>query len=336
MKKIIRNKTIHKSAGFTLVEMIVTVALSAVAYLGAHQFFSTVNKETESSRADLEKVLLNMHTNKILRMDFSKSKYSLNNLYFKDNNGHEFFDYLQDGLCSQTQCKRIFSLPIPTVENVYGKSFFVLIEDTRAGHQLLYNPVDAYESAVPNSTSFVSLNRNDILKNRDKTPWKKDKLIYMYSPTPVRNPSDIPGKDPYRVLSYLGWLELGTGHELLQKEEVLNAAIKSYRPLDPRDNSLIQSEDDFLRSLPFTSGLGTFVIINAAKVIRYRMKAVRKKGILVGELHRGVKNRNGSYDERIAGFNIKKLNFYRDDISFPTIGIDLEIFSNLDIKHEKN
>ena len=317
----------NNNYGFSLLEVLLAsgISIGIILYLG--QYIKVNQSANTRVMKDMEETSDNLNMETILKKDLTAAKYSLNNLSVLDDNGLNFFDYLSNYSCIKN-CKRSLKLELEgyngkdSSKAIRNKSIYFIISDLNAGEQQIYNPVDAY---VRNTMDFKSLNYLDTLSLREKSPWnesikKQSVLIMVYSPDEVfkaQYSTSSPGKN----LSYMGWAGVNNYEGILETETINDNGINIYDNRNPTNGNFITSEDQFFREMPYTVGLGSVAFVLAVKVIRYRLVATTVNGRVSGQLVRGELNKNKTFTEVPIGFNLKKVEFSRDNISSPAIYI---------------
>lgn len=311
--------------GFTLPELLVAGAIGCAVVLLAAQFIKTNESSNKKVQSDLEDTANNLNMEAMLRKDLVNAKHSLNNLNLKDDTGKKFFDYLSSSTCS-SDCSRSIKIGLPEAENAFSsKALYFILINPGGGEQQIFNPADAYDRGTLN---FNSLNFNNTLSIRQNTPWgdevkQRSSLIFVYSPIEVFTP--LKGiSEPGRILSFMGWVGASNFLGRLNAERITDNGVSFYENTDLRTGKLINSEDEFLKVMPYTAGLGSFAFVAPVKIVRYRMQAIKEKGKLIGQLMRAELDGKKVFNERPVGFNIKSVEFRRETISSPAIYIKLE------------
>lgn len=311
-----------KNYGFSILELLMAATIGAgiILYLG--QYIRINESSNQKVMQDMEDTSSNLNMEAILRKDLTNAKHSLNNLKVKDDNDLLFFDYLSSSSC-MSNCTRSIKLDIGKRAGEYSKkSVYFIINNNNAGEQQIYSPADAY---TRNTLKFQSLNFENTLSLRVNSPWnpeikKNSILMFVYSPIEVFDPVDginVPGKN----LSFMGWAGAGNYFGKLIKESITDNGVNYYDNVDLRTKKIISSEDEFFKVMPYTIGLGSFSFVTSVKIVRYRLLTVAEKGVLTGQLIRGEMTSNKKFKELPVGFNIKYLEFSRENISSPAIYI---------------
>ncbi len=318
---------LNRNHGFSLIEVLIASGISIGIILYLNQYIKINQASNTRIMSNMENTSDRLNMEAIFKKDLTASKYSLNNLNTKADEGLNFFDYLSNFSCTNN-CKRSLKLEInESTKERTKKSVYFIIADTDSGEQQIYNPTEAY---VKNTLDFKSLNNQNTLALREKSPWndsikKESVLIMIYSPNEVFNSQygpDTPGK----FLSYMGWAGSNNYDGILNAETISDGQTSIYDNRDPRSGNSITSEDQFFKEMPYTVGLGSFVFLTAVKVIRYQLVATTNRGRISGQLMRGELKADKTFTEIPIGFNLKKVEFYRETISSPAINIITENF----------
>lgn len=315
----------HKNNGFSLPELLIAGTVGAALILFMGQYLKINETSNQKVQSDLEDTSDNLNMEAVLRKDLTNAKHSLNNLNIKDDKGLNFFDYLSSSSCT-SNCTRSIKLEMGSRAGyISNKSLYFIIVNLGAGDQQIYNPSDAYDRGTLN---FKSLNHNNTLSIRQNSPWndyikKRSTLMFIYGPIEIFAP--LTGiTTPGRTMSFMGWAGAGNYLGRLIPELITDNGNSYYVNDDLRTGKKITSEDDFLKHMPYTAGLGSFAFLTAVKVVRYRLKTITEGGKLTGQLVRGEMNEKREFDERPVGFNIKSLEFSRQTISSPAIYIKID------------
>ncbi|RZF21134.1 prepilin-type N-terminal cleavage/methylation domain-containing protein [Halobacteriovorax vibrionivorans] len=322
-------KFIKKSNGFSLVELLVASGLAGVVLLSATSFFSRYKRDNKKVTEEILETINLTQFEQVLSKDLSLAKFSLGSLELMDDNDRNFFDFYFDVTCEEN-CQREFVLKTPSGVGSFSRPIYFLIQDPFFSKEVILNPSEAYNS----STEFQSLNFNNNLNNKLYQPslpdeqqdiiWRKGALIYAYANLPVRKDSSEPGKNAPTKYNYLGWVK-SKGASKLEKEDIEPDLFINW---DVRSMNYYNSEDDFLRNIPFVYGLANSVYVARARIIRYRLKAYKDNDQVLGRLYRGVKRSDGTYREFVIGDGFKELSFSRKDVSLPFINVRFDVVEN--------
>lgn len=313
-----------KENGFTLPEMMIVVAVSGALILGGIKFFANKNSETTKIQTAMESTLDGLNFEALLRKEISEAKYSYNALLVKDDNNKIFFDYFPEGKCTNN-CSRVITLKASTKAAEPSKEIYFIVKDSSSAVEQLYDPQDAYNYSAKKSDddsnlTFVSLNNNGYLALKKFTPWEltaqiKERLIFLYSPYLTYAPSAKFGQDIGKMVQYLGWLSEKNLSGRLVSETIKTSMGDIFNNQDLRYGDVINSEDKMLRRVPYTSGLGVFVLVAPVKVIRFRIKSEAINGKIWGTLYKGTLLSNKTFFESVLASKVEQVQFKRDTIS---------------------
>jgi len=318
---------LNNNKGFTFIEVVMAASIGVVLVYFGFNYFANQNKDTAKTQTLLENTLEGLTFEERIRKDMFEMKYSYNTLLLKDDNNKIFFDYLSEGNC-ETDCSRTITLNGKTSKEIY-----FLIKDNTSAVEQLYAPESAYDitgTADTNSNlSFNSLNKDNNLGLKKFTPWEiptgiTGRLILIYSPIYVYAPTAILGETPGRMIQYLGWLTPSNLTGKLNRERIATAGGNIFPEKDVRYDDEIDSEDKMLRRVPYTSGLGVFVMVAPVKVIRFRVANVNDNGKVIGKLYREELLPSLKYSESVYATNIEEVKFYRQSISNTSIDIQIK------------
>lgn len=313
--------------GFTFVEVVMAGAIGVVIIYFGFNYFANQNKDTTRTQTMLENALEGLTFEERIRKDMFEMKYSYNTLLMKDDNNKIFFDYLSEGNC-ETDCSRTL-----TINGKNGKEIYFIIKDNSAAVEQLFAPESAYDitgrSDTNSNLSFNSLNKDNNLGLKKFTPWDIPKgitgrLILVYSPIYVYAPTAVLGETPGRMIQYLGWLNASNLNGKLVREKIVTAQGNIFPEKDVRYDDDIDSEDKMLRRVPYTSGLGVFVMVAPVKVIRFKVINVIEGGKTIGKLYREELLPSLKYSQMVYATNIEEVKFYRQSISNTSIDIQIK------------
>lgn len=315
----------NNQKGVSLVELLIAGAIGCALLMYVIQFVKFNDDGNKKVMSDMEDTADNLNMESMLRRDLTNAKHSLNNLSLKDDKGNIFFDYLSSSTCT-SNCKRSIKMDITNTPGEYSKkSMYFIVINQGAGEQQIFNPSDAYDRGTLN---FNSLNKDGALSVRQNSPWddsikKRTTLMFLYSPIEIFSPTGGISS-PGRTLSAMGWAGGDNFNGKLKAETINDAGSTYYLNTDLRTNKAINSEDDFFKAMPYTSGLGSFAFLTAVKIVRYRLLTVKEGSKITGQLMRAELDSGNKFNERPIGFNIKSLEFTRETISSPAIYIKTE------------
>lgn len=317
----------NNKQGFTFVEVAIAASLGVVLVYFGFNYFANQNKDTAKTQTLLENTLEGLTFEERIRKDMFEMKYSYNTLLMKDDKNKVFFDYLSEGNC-ESECERTI-----TLNGTNGKEIYFLIKDNSSAVEQLYAPESAYDvtgaSDTNSNLSFNSLNKDNNLGLKKFTPWElpasiPGRLILIYSPIYVYSSSAVLGETPGRMIQYLGWLTSSNLNGKLNRERISTSSGYIFPDKDVRYDDEIDSEDKMLRRVPYTSGLGVFVMIAPVKVIRFKVLNVTENGKVVGKLYREELLPSLKYSEAVYASNIEEVKFYRQSISNTSIDIQIK------------
>ena len=315
------NKNIFKdNSGVTMIEMLISAALSLVIVFQAQNIMRVVQKHTKQDAEEMEELMQQMLVDRVLLKDLREAALSLSVLRIEDDNNKDFYE-ISTSPC-QNDCERKLTIKAPASAGAYSDPFYVIARNKKQGEKRVYEPSLAFTDPDPSNAfrvSFVSMNKGNILKRNSSdpelefSPWVKENLVMMYMP----EYRGVPG----RRHTLIG--RVSDDHTVLKPED-LQGMVKYRHVTMP--SVLVDSTETFLRTTPMTTGLKSFVLIEPIEFIRYRLQTIRapNNGGSQTVLLRGVYDKNGDFKERIIGSGTKKVVFSRTNISSPMINFALE------------
>lgn len=313
--------------GVTLVELIVSTGIAIVGLLAVFQVGQIVYKQNKKVATNVEAKTGASFLEKILYQDLSSIDKSYNNVIIQDDRGHSFFDY-QSELPEQNisgEISRMFTLAA-------NREFIFISQDEKSGPTLVYDPVAAYNvgSAPADfnqsaSLSFQSLNRDSWITHQRPEFWRNGKVLMLDSTARVRKPLDGYGRvnlqTPARSPIYIGMV---SGQTLSQV-----SGVSSYLNFKhPLTESIINSADNFLRTLPSSGGGIPLVRITPVKIIKYRMEPdTNSMNSLSQKLVKYEFDGRHFVNPSVLDTNIQSLVFKRDNITELNVKFYLQKFS---------
>lgn len=308
----------NNQRGFSLAETMVAAGVMGIILLAAMALFNVVNRDTDISVGLLESSINNLEAESVIKKDLLLSKHSLNRLLVVDDNNKYFFEYLIEQTCS-IDCERVLTLDVPKGEGEISRPIYLLASHPFDARPIFYYPANAFEDSGA-ALDFISLDNKKILSDDPYSPWRPEQLILLTSSSLI---TDLSGEMSFSSLypSFLGWTpKKHIGAQL--KAENVRGLYKSESMFNGR-RVVNGDEESFLRTLPYTAGLGNYLMVENIRLIRYQVVAEKTKGVLVGRLHRGVLQADGKWNDRAIAFNLSKVIFSRSSIDTPAITLQM-------------
>lgn len=300
--------------GFTLVEMLVALGVAGVAAgLVASTQISLI-KDQIRMRKTLEANIDETLAERILFNDFNGLDPSYNNITVKDDNGNSFFDFYPDVPEASLPGRKDREINL----TLNGKTeFYVLTQDKSAGSLLVYDPVMAYEVGpaspdfnVAAPLSFISINKNNWVGAQRPGFWVANKTLMLDTPAKVRvvTGGKVNLQIPPRSPIFIGTV---SGSALLP---LAGSVATSISRLHPESGLIVDSADNFLRTLPSVGGGQSIVRLRAVKIVRYSLqKSVQTAGFktVPANLYRSIYE-NGAFSapvllaDKVDSFTLRR------------------------------
>lgn len=341
------------NSGFTLVELVVSLAVFSVIMFAAFQFFQTFSKQQNQNfqniKQDLEAIVLE----RAVRLAVVNMHPSYNLITVLDDNGNNFFDYLPDSMCQQN-CERSITLSA----NSTSRFFPMLQTLNNISAPRLYTPQFAYNIGTNNNLNQAgSLNFAGINKTVQATNRGYLEALFKKDGAPNENYLSAPPGDPlqYKLLLFTSLVEMrdmAAGSAFPRKSAYLgrfnsdNFNITATNPDNlftlshPQDPSVVFNDipngtvgspsfgvngiDRFLRTVPPVGGVNAMAKVSVVGLKRYFFQ----EG--VGSQESRILQQDWSAEENrweVPGFEIgvgiESLTFRRRSISSPVIEIDI-------------
>ena len=175
-------KTIRQS-GFTMIELTVTLALTAVLGISISGVMKYANRQTKIQTEDIQSLIMRYGASKVLVRDMANAAPSFNYINFKDDNNLPFFVYSQGEACTNAACSRKLTM---SIANGATKSnpLFLLTVNGRIDEMIRFgiNPTDAFDAT---SSSYIGVNpaptaTTGISKTViSSSPWEKGRIVFL-------------------------------------------------------------------------------------------------------------------------------------------------------------
>ncbi len=296
--------------GFTLVEMIVGIALMGILGLVTASFFVFTAKTKNEITNEIEDKVDNILAERMLLKDLKFSEPSFNNLLITDDSGFRFFDYAFDTTDQvDDNRERKFTLDVNN-----KKEFTFLVTAEKLGASVMYTPSVAYEigeiPASPNvaaSLTFQSLNKGGELAKSRVGYWQPGVVLMLDTPAMVREMTSTgPNyKRPARSPVFVGVVQ-APGATRLKRVDLPNFVDYS-NPMYPSET--VTDEDYFLRNVPPLGGAAPLVRLKAVYIIKYYLEKDKTTGRV--SLYRSTYDANGFQSGQLFATNVSKVEFTR-------------------------
>ncbi|MBT3234621.1 MAG: prepilin-type N-terminal cleavage/methylation domain-containing protein [Bdellovibrionales bacterium] len=315
------------SQGFTLVELVIAMGISAVLTIGIIQLSEIIQRSTKKAEESILQTSQEIMVGRILQQDLLGAQYSLGNATQLDDQQLSFFDHKVDGLCLQTDgtCSRNLTLSMPSKEGDFSSPLYLIIVNSsnKGGLPKILRPEHAYQGDNYQGLNYGQGGESEAvqLSLMEDTPWRYGNLLVVYNPEYVYRTGRLP-----RQIAIMGWVPEDDQLPTAQ----LVADNRYYQGVDIRSGAKIVTAQDLFQNMPYEPSLASYIKVVAVKVIRYRLKAAIKKRQLTGKLMRAEllppSSGKKEWRERLIASDIKDLKFYRESISSPSIGYTLNYF----------
>lgn len=327
-------KMIRNQKGFTIIEVLVTVALAAVVVLGNTMFLNDFMRRMaayeKESGEESDLAVLNTMALNILK----KSSLSFNRLTLADDNNVNFFDYYPDmTLGSFAVEERKYTM------NSTSKFFYILSSDEGKNGSTVYDPVHAYTVAsaaadvlsdgtvayrginsVPDIYNASGVKASvKIMRQIFGARWANGNVFVITCPTYLRPVSGatvnllvVP-----RMPTYIGKVD-NDGLEPLSVADV-QVPLNNTHPLT---STPYTSADQFFRTLPTVGGAAPFVKIEPASIGRFELRNSATAGFF--DVYFKTWTANGYANEIQVALKVKKVTFKRKSITLPLISMEIQ------------
>lgn len=172
--------------GFTMVEMMITMALTAFMGAMVYSVVQWADKEANAETESLLGMIQRLGSAKVIARDIANSSPSLNYINMADDNGRPFFVFPNREFCLNANCARTFTMKIQTGQTVSEPLF--LISTYGLTNEILSLGVDSL-STFDTSGTFIGVNWENSVDaslgiNKSiipSSPWIKGRLFMLES-----------------------------------------------------------------------------------------------------------------------------------------------------------
>ncbi len=317
MKKLFSNQQ-----GMTLTETIIGVGVLAVSLIIISGAQLMIQKEMNKFDENIQGKIEVLSGEKIILFDIQSANISFNNIQVLDDNKKNFFDYIPEQSVNaiNNNPDRLLTLSAEKKSEI-----IFLLQDTKTGSVLIYDPVAAYKvGAAPSDFNkaadlkFIGLNNDNFISNQRAKFWQKGQLLFLDTLARIRTPGALTDmSQPPRSSTFLGVVN---GNSLDPVKE-LNSVIKNTHP---ETNQIVDSADNFLRTISSFGGGVSTIRVQSVKLIRYylinennNMKFYKsnfnglsnkwENGILIADFVDQVVFQRQSVGSKIVNFKISKI-----------------------------
>ena len=299
-------------------EVVIAMGLGVYLLLQSSSVLNLINKNEKQQISEMEGLMERLFMERVLLRDLKLSTLSQGTLISKDDDGKDFFQL--DLIPCRIECSRTITLAPGKSDEV-----FFIVKDESAGEKRFYEPSQAYSEPDTSSgytIDFESMNKDDIL-GRDpsndeliNSPWVAGQLVMIYSP-------EFRGTPPRRhfiIGTVTGNLKTINIDNLDGKVSFQHSILPSFVPGDL---------DQFLRTVPMTPGLKTFINIEPIKLVRYRLSTDQVStndgsSTSGAKLYRAIYDEAGGFKDRLIGTNVGKAVFSRQSTSSAVIYFEIK------------
>lgn len=324
MKQLLHHKNNH---GFTIAELLIAIALTSIVGLGIFEVLRNTNIMSKDISEKLDQRIEAKLGDKLMVRDLRNAGPSLNNIYLRDDNGNNFFDFDQDRSSAfyraQTNRTRKFTLEkgkkmymhIMTVDHLRGKSLFA---DAVTFFQVGASPANVYQ---PATLSYRGINYNNYLTavGADKQPINNPLLIHpenMNKLVLVDSSAYMP-VSPIRPAVFIGKVgSVGSVYDIQKvtpPETKEGVFIFNYNIRTPINTTVNPANfEQYMYNLPPVGANGASVRIQPVRIFKYELDCTDPEMCILYRqdiLH-------GASTQKIPvirGFT--KVIFYRDDLA---------------------
>lgn len=303
--------------GFTAVEVVLGLVIAALIWLALTSTLTIFRKEESNVRGGAENAIETAIVERVILADLNNIEVSFNNLKIEDDFKQEFFQFHSDVPRNVV----VGSLNREITLNATSKrDFYFLIQDLTAGAMMIYDPAAAYiVGAAPDdfneaaNLSFAGINQDNWVGKIRPEFWRDGRLLMLDTSARVRTLSGDGGVDMAQVARSPIFIGAVQG-ETLEPESELSSSINSTHP---ESGQILNSADQFLRTVPSMGGGQPLVRLRAVKMVKYFLQesaqAAGQKSAPMN-LMRSVFE-NGKWGSAVLlATNVESFKIYRESI----------------------
>jgi prepilin-type N-terminal cleavage/methylation domain-containing protein len=317
-----------RQGGYTLVESLIVVALSAVITMAAMYLRNATNKNIDQFGDLFEDASDTILSERFILYDLRAAFPSFNNVEVNDDDGRPFFDLINDvpGSTVANPTRTITLGPSIVPADKQTQEVIFLITKSFAA---IYDPIVAYDDdPVLKTVTFNSLNKGNYINGATGLfpgLWLSGSLWMLYSPVglrPVGALLSVAAKWPIFVGKVNG---VNLLPEPLSTATVRTPNGRIVRTSHPVETMLtVDSADTFFQKLYPSSGGPPPVFLMPVSFVKYTFEKKETKpgsGVYINQLLRRAW-KNGAFEAsgQLIATDIKKVLFTRDSVTIPSVG----------------
>ena len=341
---------IRKEQGFSLLEVMVSVALFGLVGFAAYSLYEYSKNQTNKSTDEIMDSIARLGASSIIQKDLSTSDLSFNFVNVTDDSGFSFFTLAKNQYCRHDKCARELTLQLPEDKDTSKAIYFV----TKKTNLNEVQKLAVHPRSVFNGTMYSGINwkyDSDAYSiSREKFPltiWEANRLMVLSSETEfydcglssklnnstscqiecaVSGMCDFSVKRPYR---FIGVVEPRPSIDLqdIKVLEAPNLFIKNFNVCRPNKNggcatnisTNLSSSKNFYEKLPYVPGSDDRTSLYNVELVKYHLERANSDTHLVrtvGQLQ-GNQITFGNPIKIMSG--IKAIIFSRVNVSNPVI-----------------
>lgn len=312
-------KTLFNKKGMTLAETIIGVAILSISLVIILSTQLSIKSELNKLDTKIQGKIETLGGEKLILFDIQAANLSFNNINIADNNAKNFFDYIPEKSSALTSSNpdRILTLAVGQKTEI-----MFLLQDTKKGSVLIYDPTAAYKiGAAPTDFNiaapliFLSLNNGNFVSNQRSQFWNNGQLLFLDTMARIRTPAAIVDMNiPPRSSIFLGKVNGSALETIADKNVFINSK-------HPETNLVINSADNFLRTVSSFGGGVSTVRLQAARLIKYHIITNTGETKFFKSVYDGLSN---SWTNPILiSDKIKQVVFQRDSVGSKIINFKI-------------
>ncbi len=177
---------INNNRGFSLLEVVIAMALSGFLAMVGYNLYQFANKETAILSEDILVTIARFGASRILTRDLTGAEPSFNYISLDDDDGLPFFTLAKNEYCRQEKCSRQLTLEIKAGQKK-SRSIYFIVRKTIGKEIQRYsiNPEDVFK--VGTDKSFGGINWEHATDRTisksvvPESPWEPNRIIMLSS-----------------------------------------------------------------------------------------------------------------------------------------------------------
>ncbi len=345
--------------GFTMVEMSVALALTAVLGMVIYGVMNYTNRQSKIQTENIQDLILRYGASKVLVRDIANAAPTFNYINIKDDDNLPFFVYSQNEYCQPAAaCSRKFTMEIPANNTLSEPIFFLSVKG--GSDEMIRFGIDPSMTFDGSTNSYLGVNYEKVVDSTTgiskdiipESPWVEDRIVLLqsansfydcsstvntFSPDPAGN-CNVTGTNfaTTRQMKMLGKVNSDeidmTFYAVASRPNLLKNKYNICRPdqnlncvINPNTANLtITTSKDLIENMPYIPGSDNLASITPVELIRYHLErpaanSPDTKIVLMRSVATIVGGQLSFERAHVLMSGIQSIVFTRKNVSNPTI-----------------